>query len=111
MSRSSKPENVKVVDQKPATVSATPVVTPVEAALPEIPEAPVVATAAPVGNTAVIMPISNHGTFKNPGDVNFKVHYPDSYKGERNMEQGSVHVVSQESADHFTKLGIGKIVK
>lgn len=51
------------------------------------------------------------GIYKNPGDVEFVVDYPKNYEGQKNMEQGSIHIVSRESAEHFVKLGIGKIKK
>ena len=51
------------------------------------------------------------GIYKNSGDVEFVVDYPKNYEGQKNMEQGSIHIVSRESAEHFVKLGIGKIKK
>lgn len=49
--------------------------------------------------------------FVNPGDVKFKVNYGADYKGAKEMPEGSVQVVSKESAAHFEKLGIGSIIK
>lgn len=48
--------------------------------------------------------------FKNPNDVNFDVKYPKDYKGPRLMPEGVV-TISKESAEQFTKLGIGKVVE
>lgn len=44
----------------------------------------------------------------NPNDVLFNVKYPKDWKKEKSMPEGVV-VVSRETADHFTSLGIGKI--
>jgi hypothetical protein len=49
-------------------------------------------------------------TFKNPGDVDFEVKYPEDYGGPRHMPEGVV-TISKESAEQFTKLGIGKVVQ
>jgi hypothetical protein len=43
----------------------------------------------------------------NPNDVLFKVKYPKDWKKEKLMPEGVV-IVSKETADHFTKIGIGK---
>jgi hypothetical protein len=47
---------------------------------------------------------------QNPNDVNFKVSYPKEYKGAKEMAEGSIQVVSKETAEHFVNLKIGKIV-
>lgn len=57
---------------------------------------------------------SNHSPLpknSNPNDVRFKVAYPKDWKGARDMKDGSVQVVSKESAEHFTKIGIGSVIK
>ena len=46
----------------------------------------------------------------NTNDVYFRVKYPKEWKGEKLMPE-DVIVVSKESAEHFTSIGIGKIVK
>lgn len=48
---------------------------------------------------------------QHPNDVKFKVNYPSDWKGEKSMPQGSVQVVSKESAEYFQSLKIGKIIK
>lgn len=48
---------------------------------------------------------------QNPNDVKFKVKYGASYKGEKTLPEGSVQIVSKESAEHFTKIGIGSVIK
>lgn len=46
-----------------------------------------------------------------PNDVKFKVKYSKDFKGDRHFKEGDVQVVSKESAEHFTKLGMGAVVK
>lgn len=46
-----------------------------------------------------------------PNDVKFKVKYKGNFEGEKTMPEGSVQVVSKESAEHFAKLGIGSVIK
>lgn len=48
--------------------------------------------------------------WSNPNDVTFIVSYGKDWKGDKPMPEGSV-VVSQETADHFIFLKIGKIAK
>jgi hypothetical protein len=48
--------------------------------------------------------------YKNPGDVDFEVKYPENFKGQKLMPEGTV-VISKESADQFEKMGIGQVVK
>lgn len=48
---------------------------------------------------------------QHPNDVKFKVKYKGNYEGEKTMAEGSVQVVSKESAEHFTKLGLGSVIK
>lgn len=77
-------------------------------------EKPVTQASNPVVRTASVqgsVTVEQAPVFKNPNDVSFKVDYPASYKGGKHMEQGSVHVVSRETAEQFEQLGIGKIVK
>lgn len=45
-----------------------------------------------------------------PNDVKFKVAYPENYQGAKHMKEGTIHTVSKESAEQFTKAGIGSIV-
>lgn len=64
-----------------------------------------------LGLGAVTMGMSTDGHRSyHPNDVKFNVSYPKSYKGDQHMPEGIV-VVSSETAEQFTKLGIGKIVK
>lgn len=48
---------------------------------------------------------------QHPNDVKFKVKYAKDFKGEKTLPEGSVQVISKESADKFTKLGFGSIIK
>jgi hypothetical protein len=52
------------------------------------------------------LPVKGH-----PNDVRFKVKYGKDFKGEKTLEDGSVHVVSKESAEQFSKAGIGSVIK
>lgn len=52
------------------------------------------------------LPKSQH-----PNDVKFKVKYKGNFEGEKTMPEGSTQVVSKESAEHFTKLGMGSVIK
>lgn len=49
-------------------------------------------------------------TLSNTGDVLFNVSYSKDFKGEKTMPVGLV-IVSKESAEHFTSIGIGKIAE
>jgi hypothetical protein len=46
--------------------------------------------------------------YKNPGDVEFVVKYPEGYEGPKHMPEGPV-TISKESAEQFTALGIGHV--
>lgn len=59
--------------------------------------------------TVQALPGKKIPAFKNPGDVVFEVKYPEDYKGPRLMPEGRV-TVSRESAEQFSKMGIGSIV-
>lgn len=48
--------------------------------------------------------------YKNPNDVDFQVKYPEDYKGPKYMPEGIV-TISKESAEQFTKAGIGQVVE
>jgi hypothetical protein len=62
-----------------------------------------------VGTVTVAALQTNPGVpYKNPGDVDFIVKYPEGYSGPRHMPEGPV-VTSKESAELFTKLGIGSV--
>lgn len=52
----------------------------------------------------------NTKTAPHPNDVQFKVEYPSDYQGKKNMPEGIV-IISKESAEQFTKAGIGRIVE
>ena len=53
---------------------------------------------------------SKKGTqFKNPGDVDFMVKYPEGYAGPKYIPEGVI-TTSKESAEDFAKRGIGQIV-
>lgn len=62
-----------------------------------------------IGAVTMNMTTDGHRIY-NPNDVKFEVSYPKSYKGDKHMPEG-ITVVSTETAEHFEKLGIGKIVK
>jgi hypothetical protein len=47
----------------------------------------------------------------NPNDVQFFVKYPKNWTGEKTMPEGSVQIVSRESADYFVSLKIGNIIQ
>lgn len=49
-------------------------------------------------------------SWTNPNDVTFMVSYTKEWKGDKPMPEGPV-VVSQETAEHFLSLKIGKIQK
>jgi hypothetical protein len=100
MSKAKKPINPAPVVKPVETVQTAPVEKPVTSN-------PVVRTVSSQGSVTV----EQAPVFKNPNDVSFIVDYPAGYKGAKNMEQGSVHVVSKETAEQFEQLGIGKIVK
>lgn len=59
--------------------------------------------------TVQVISVTGPAPFKNPGDVDFDVKYPEDYKGAKYMPEGVV-IISKESAEQFTKLGIGKVV-
>lgn len=63
--------------------------------------------------TAESISVDNNAPVKpsHPNDVIFKVKYPSNWEGEKTMQEGSVHVVSKESAAHFISVKIGNIVK
>ena len=46
----------------------------------------------------------------NPNNVYFRVKYPKEWKGAKLMPEDVIEV-SKESAEQFTSIGIGKIVK
>jgi hypothetical protein len=48
---------------------------------------------------------------QHPNDVKFKVKYAKDFKGDKTLPEGSVQIISKESADKFTKLGFGNIIK
>jgi hypothetical protein len=48
---------------------------------------------------------------QNPNDVKFKVKHSPTFKGTKTFEEGSVQIISKESADQFTKLGMGSVIK
>jgi hypothetical protein len=52
----------------------------------------------------------NTKTAPHPNDVQFKVEYSADYKGVKNMPEGIV-IISKESAEQFTKAGIGHVVE
>lgn len=62
-----------------------------------------------LGALSLGMTTDGHRSY-HPNDVKFEVSYPKSYKGQRHMPEG-ITVVSSETAQQFTELGIGKIVK
>lgn len=43
-----------------------------------------------------------------PNDVKFKVKYPEGYQGKKHMPE-SIVIISKESAEQFSKAGIGHI--
>ena len=47
----------------------------------------------------------------NPNDVNFKVKYKKDFKGVKRHIEGSVLIISKESAEMFEEKGIGHILK
>lgn len=59
--------------------------------------------------TVQVISVTGPAPFKNPGDVDFDVKYPEDYKGAKYMPEGVV-TISKESAEQFTALGIGKVV-
>ena len=61
-----------------------------------------------IGEVTVENISTNIPAYTNPNDVLFNVKYPKDWKKEKTMPEGVV-VVSRETADHFTSLGIGKI--
>lgn len=60
--------------------------------------------------TVAAIPSKPQPYFKNPNDVEFEVKYADDYKGVKRMPEGKV-IISKESAEQFTKAGIGKVVE
>jgi hypothetical protein len=46
-----------------------------------------------------------------PNDVRFKVSYPKNWEGEKPLPEGSIQIVSKESAEHFTSLKFGRVIK
>ena len=64
-----------------------------------------------IGNVTV-EDLSTDGQSKvtNPNDVYFRVKYPKDWQGEKAMPEDVV-IISKESAEHFTSIGIGKIIK
>lgn len=61
-----------------------------------------------IGEVTVENISTNVPASTNPNDVLFNVKYPKDWKKEKTMSEGVV-VVSRETAEHFTSLGIGKI--
>lgn len=53
-------------------------------------------------------PLPQH---QHPNDVRFKVKYRKDFDGAKSLPEGSIQVVAKESAEHFTKLGMGSIIK
>jgi len=71
----------------------------------------VLETNIPMSSTPIVDERTALPPTQNPNDVKFKVKYDSSFKGAKTLPEGSIQVVSKESAEHFTKLGIGKVVK
>lgn len=61
-----------------------------------------------IGEVTVENISTNVPASTNPNDVLFNVKYSKDWKKEKTMSEGVV-VVSRETAEHFTSLGIGKI--
>lgn len=48
---------------------------------------------------------------KNSGDVLFRIKYSDDFKGKKTFKDGDETIMSKETAEIFTKRGMGEIVK
>lgn len=48
--------------------------------------------------------------YVNPNDVQFKVAYKEGFKGPKYMPEGETVTISKESAEDFTKRGMGAVI-
>lgn len=71
----------------------------------------VLETNIPMSSNPIVDETTPLPPYQNPNDVKFKVKYSAGFKGQKTMPEGSIQIISKESAAHFTKIGIGSVIK